>query len=53
MYMSIAAVVQRYNLEMFETDDSDATATRDLFTAGVKLDSRGIRVIVHSKDEKV
>jgi cytochrome P450 len=52
MYMCIAAIVQRYNLEMFETDDSDATATRDLFTAGVKLDSKGIRVIVHDKDEK-
>jgi cytochrome P450 len=51
MYMSIAAITQRYNLEMFETDDSDATATRDLFTAGVKLDSKGIRVIVHDKDE--
>lgn len=52
LYMSIAAVVQRYNLEMYETDDSDATPTRDLFTAGVKLDSQGIRVIVHDKDEK-
>lgn len=52
VYMCLAAVVQRYNLEMFETDDSDATPTRDLFTAGVKLDSRGIRVIVHDKDEK-
>jgi cytochrome P450 len=52
LYMSIAAIVQRYNLEMYETDDSDATATRDLFTAGVKLDSKGIRVIVHDKDEK-
>lgn len=52
LYMCLAAVVQRYNLEMFETDDSDATPTRDLFTAGVKLDSQGIRVIVHDKDEK-
>lgn len=52
LYMCLAAVVQRYNLEMYETDDSDATPTRDLFTAGVKLDSRGIRVIVHDKDEK-
>ncbi|ETI26947.1 hypothetical protein G647_10046 [Cladophialophora carrionii CBS 160.54] len=51
LYMSVAAVVARYNLEMYETDDSDATPTRDLFTAGVKLDSKGIRVIVHDKDE--
>jgi cytochrome P450 len=53
LYMCLAAVVQRYNLEMFETDDSDATPTRDLFTAGVKLDSQGIRVIFHDKDEKL
>ncbi|KIV82822.1 hypothetical protein PV11_04895 [Exophiala sideris] len=53
LYMSLAAMVQRYTLEMFETDDSDATPTRDLFTAGTKLDSKGIRVIVHGKDEKI
>lgn len=52
LYMTLAAIVQRYTLEMYETDDSDATPTRDLFTAGVKLDSKGIRVIVHEKDEK-
>jgi len=52
LYMSLAAMVQRYDLEMYETDDSDATPTRDLFTAGVKLESKGIRVIVHDKDEK-
>ena len=53
MYMSIAAMVARYNLEMYKTDESDVTPTRDLFTAGVKLDSQGIRVIVHDKDEKI
>jgi cytochrome P450 len=53
LYMSVAAVAARYNLEMYGTDDSDATPTRDLFTAGVKLDSQGIRVIVHDKDENV
>lgn len=53
LYMCVAAVVQRYNLEMYQTDDSDATPTRDLFTAGVKLDSQGIRVIFHDKDKKV
>lgn len=52
LYMCIAAMVQRYNLELYQTDDSDATPTRDLFTAGVKLDSPGIRIIVHDKDER-
>lgn len=51
LYMVLAAVAQRYTLEMFETDESDVTPTRDLFTAGVKLDSKGIRVIVHDKNE--
>jgi cytochrome P450 len=53
LFMSIAAMVSRYNLEIYKTDESDVTPTRDLFTAGVKLDSQGIRVIVHDKDEKV
>jgi cytochrome P450 len=53
MYMSLAAVAQRYNLEIYQTDDSDVTPTRDLFTGGVKLDSQGIRVVVHGKDEKI
>lgn len=52
LYMCVAAMVQRYNLELYQTNDSDATPTRDLFTAGVKLDSQGIRVIVHDKDEE-
>lgn len=52
LYMCIAAMAQRYNLELYQTDDSDATPTRDLFTAGVKLDSPGIRVIVHRENER-
>jgi cytochrome P450 len=50
LYMVQAAIAQRYTLEMYETDETDVTPTRDLFTAGVKLDSKGIRVVVHDKD---
>lgn len=46
-------MVQRYDLKRYETDDSDTTPIRDLFTAGVKLDSKGIRVIVHDTDERI
>ncbi|KAJ9606123.1 hypothetical protein H2200_009084 [Cladophialophora chaetospira] len=53
LYMCVAAMVGRYTLEMYETDESDVTPTRDLFTAGVKVESQGIRVIVHDKDERV
>ena len=49
MYMCVAAMVGRYDLELWETDESDVTPSRDLFTAGVKLDSKGIRVVVHEK----
>jgi cytochrome P450 len=52
LFMTIASIVQRYNLEIYETDESHVTPLRDLFTAGVKLDSQGIRVIIHDKDEK-
>jgi cytochrome P450 len=45
LFMAVAAVVGRYDLELFETDDSDARPVRDLFTAGAKLDSKGIRVM--------
>jgi hypothetical protein len=47
LYMTVTAMIQRYTLEMWETDDSDATPSRDLFTQGVKLSSKGIRVVAH------
>jgi cytochrome P450 len=52
LFMTIASVVQRYTLEMYETDESDVTPLRDLFTAGVKLDSQGVRVIIHDRDQR-
>lgn len=48
--MCLAAMASRYTLELYKTDESDVTPSRDLFTAGVKLDSHGIRVIVHEKE---
>lgn len=50
LYMCLAAVVSKYTLEIYETDESDVTPTRDLFTAGVKLDSQGVRIIVHGSE---
>lgn len=51
LYMAVAVVAARYDLELFETDDSDARPVRDLFTAGAKLDSKGIRVMFDKKKE--
>ncbi|RMZ76268.1 hypothetical protein DV737_g4896, partial [Chaetothyriales sp. CBS 132003] len=38
LYMCVAAVCGKFELEMYQTDDTDATPTRDLFTAGTQLD---------------
>lgn len=50
LYMCLAAIASKYTLELYETDESDVTPSRDLFTAGVKLDSQGIRVILHESE---
>ena len=44
LYTAIAVVHRRFELELFETEDGDVRPSRDLFTAGVKVDSKGIRV---------
>ena len=49
LYMCVAAMCGRYDLEMYQTDQKDVTPTRDLFTAGPRLDSKGIRIMVHEK----
>lgn len=52
MYMCVAAIVGRYDLELWQTGEEDVTPSRDLFTAGVGMDSKGIRVVVHEKGAK-
>ncbi len=44
LYTAIAVVHWRFELELFETGDGDVSPSKDLFTAGVNLDSKGIRV---------
>jgi cytochrome P450 len=52
LYVALAVVHRRFELELFETDESDATPSRDLFTAGVKLDSKGIRVRIVGREDR-
>ena len=49
LYMCIAAMCGKYDLEIYQTDETDVTPTRDLFTAGVHLKSKGIRVMVQEQ----
>jgi len=46
LYTAVAVVHRRFTLELFETGEDDVRPSRDLFTAGVKVDSKGIRVRV-------
>ena len=49
LYMCIAALCGRYDLELHQTEEEDVTPSRDLFTAGTKVGSKGIRVVVHDR----
>ena len=46
MYLTIAALHRRFDLELFETDIEDVAAARDKFSCFAKADSRGVRVKV-------
>ena len=53
LYMCIAALCGRYDLELYQTEEEDVTPSRDLFTAGTKVGSKGIRVVVHERGRGV
>ena len=46
LYLTLAAVVPRFDLEMFETTAEDIVMDRDFFVGVPKLDSKGVRVVV-------
>ncbi len=48
LYLTIAAVAQ-FDMELFETDDSDVVFQHDYQVAHPKLNSEGIRATVHGK----
>lgn len=46
LYLAIAAVA-RYDLKLFETDDSDVEFRHEYMTFQPKLGSKGVRATVH------
>lgn len=46
MYMGLATVLRRFDLELFETTRADVDLAHDFFNPSVRLDSKGIRAMV-------
>ena len=46
LYLTLAVVFRRFELRLFETGREDVDIAHDFLAAGVKLDSKGVRVIV-------
>ena len=48
LYMGIASIFRRFDLELYDTDVSDVLLAHDFFLPSPKSDSEGIRVLVKS-----
>ncbi|RDW84632.1 cytochrome P450-4 [Coleophoma cylindrospora] len=48
LYLAVGTIFRRFRFELFETDISDVTLEHDNFIPNVKLDSKGVRVLVCS-----
>jgi cytochrome P450 len=46
IYLTLAILFRRYDLELFETDRSDVELAHEFFVPISKLDSKGVRVLV-------
>jgi hypothetical protein len=46
LYLALAAVFRRFDMELFDTDVSDVRLQHDMFIPFPKLDSKGVRVKV-------
>lgn len=46
MYMALATVFRRFDLELFETTRADVDLVHDFFNPSVRLDSKGVRAMV-------
>ncbi|TVY65505.1 Cytochrome P450 monooxygenase sdnE [Lachnellula suecica] len=46
MYLTLATLVRRFDMELFETTVDDVTMAHDFFVAIPRLDSKGIRIKV-------
>lgn len=48
MYLTLANIVRRFDLTLFETTAEDVTMVHDFFVASPKIDSKGVRIKVTS-----
>jgi cytochrome P450 len=46
IYLTLAAVFRRFDLELFETTREDVDIVHDFFSPSARLDSKGVRVLV-------
>ena len=46
IYLTLAAVFRRFDLELFETTREDVDTAHDFFNPSARLDSKGVRVLV-------
>lgn len=49
LYLTLAAVFRRFELRLFETTRADVDMAHDFIGASARLDSKGVRVVVHKK----
>jgi len=46
MYLTVAALFRRFELELFDTDFTDVKLAHEFFLPSAKMDSKGVRVMV-------
>lgn len=49
LYLTLAAVLQRFDLQLFETTRADIDVVHDFVAGKPRLDSKGVRVLVHRR----
>lgn len=51
LFLTLAGVFRRYDLELFETTIKDVTMARDAFVPAPKVGSKGVRMLVKREVE--
>jgi hypothetical protein len=51
MYLALGTMFRRYKFELYETDVTDVEMEHDWFIPIVKLDSKGVRLLVSKSDD--
>lgn len=46
MYITLATIVRRFDMELFETGMEDVKMVHDFFVAAPRLNSKGVRIKV-------